>query len=490
MVRQAHHEAVGISERWYQGVEMSEIAELTLNELSAGLAAKRFSSRQIVDAFLARIDKADGKLHSFVEVYRDEARALADAADKIRGTGLPVGALHGLPIGLKDLCDIAGRIGTGGSKAWEKRVATETSATAERLMAAGMIPLGKLHMVEWAYGGWGTNPLMGAPWNPWDLKTHRAPGGSSSGTGVAVAARLVPAGIGSDTGGSVRIPSAFNGLVGLKVTFGRISLHGTLLLSWTLDSIGPMARSVEDCALLLNALAGPDPRDPTTLDQPLEDFTAATRGGDVRGMRVISPEESQLPAATHADVKAAWRAVAKTFESLGARVETVRLPDWFFDVIGNTTAISASEAFALHGSYIDDMKLPIGPAVRARVQVGRSIAPGAYAAELRRMGERRRAFFAQYRYADALLLPSVPIPAAPLGELDEMAPIPPLYTRIGNYLGMCGLAMPAGLSGGLPISVQILGKPFDEATVLRLGKAFQDATGLHKAKPDLASLGL
>ena len=245
--------------------------EMTLTELGAGLAAKKFSSREIVDVLLARIEKADGKLHSFVEVYAKEAKDLADAADKARASGFPLPALHGLPVAYKDLCDIKGRVGTGGSKMWEKRIATETSATVERLTAAGMIPLGKLHMVEFAFGGWGTNPLMGAPWNPWDLKTHRTPGGSSSGTGVAVAARLTPAGIGSDTGGSVRIPCSFNGLVGLKVTFGRISLHGTMLLSWTLDSIGPMARSVEDCALMLNALAGPDPRDPTTLGQPLED---------------------------------------------------------------------------------------------------------------------------------------------------------------------------------------------------------------------------
>ena len=236
--------------------------DLTLTELSVELAAKRTSSREIVDALLGRIAKADSKLHAFTEVYAKEARALADAADTARGSGFPLGPLHGLPIAYKDLCDIAGRIGTGGSQMLAKRVATETSNTVERLTAAGMVPLGKLHMVEFAFGGWGTNPLMGAPWNPWDLKTHRVPGGSSSGTGVAVAARLAPAGIGSDTGGSVRIPSAFNGLVGLKVTFGRIGLSGTMLLSWTLDSIGPLARSVEDCALLLNALAAPDPRDP------------------------------------------------------------------------------------------------------------------------------------------------------------------------------------------------------------------------------------
>src|SRR5476651_932859 len=306
--------------------------DLTLTELAAELGAKRASSREIVDALLARIAKADGKLHAFTEVFSKEARALADAADTARGTGFPLGPLHGLPIAYKDLCDIAGRVGTGGSQMLAKRVATETSNTVDHLTAAGMVPLGKLHMVEFALGGWGTNPLMGAPWNPWDLEIQRVPGGSSSGTGVAVAARLAPAGIGSDTGGSVRIPSAFNGLVGLKVTFGRIGLSGTMLLSWTLDSIGPMARSVEDCALMLNALAAPDPRDPTTLDQPLEDFTLATRGGSIAGMRVAIPDQGQFPEFMHGDVIKAWQAAARTLESLGANVEAVRLPDWFFDL--------------------------------------------------------------------------------------------------------------------------------------------------------------
>jgi aspartyl-tRNA(Asn)/glutamyl-tRNA(Gln) amidotransferase subunit A len=188
--------------------------DLTLIELAAGLKARKFSSREIATALLARVDKADGKLHAFNEVYGKEAMSLADAADTARSSGFPLGPLHGLPMAYKDLCDIAGRIGTGGSKMFAARKGTETSNTVERLTAAGMIPLGKLHMVEFAFGGWGTNPLMGAPWNPWDLETHRVPGGSSSGTGVAIAARLTPAGIGSDTGGSVRIPAAFNGLVG------------------------------------------------------------------------------------------------------------------------------------------------------------------------------------------------------------------------------------------------------------------------------------
>ena len=469
---------------------MTQLHDLTLTELGAGLAAGRFSSREIVDALLGRIAKADGKLHAFTEVYAKEARALADAADMARGAGFPLGPLHGLPIAYKDLCDIAGRVGTGGSKMFEKRVASETSNTVERLTAAGMVPLGKLHMVEFAFGGWGTNPLMGAPWNPWDLGTQRVPGGSSSGTGVAVAARLAPAGIGSDTGGSVRIPSAFNGLVGLKVTFGRIGLSGTMLLSWSLDSIGPMARSVEDCALLLNALAAPDPRDSTTLGQPLEDFTLATRPGSIEGMRIALPDSGQMPDFLHADVAKAWQAAARTFESLGATVEAVRLPDWYFDLSQPAGTIIASEAYSLHRAYIEDMSKPIGPGVRKRAQAAKTLAAGAYPEEMRRLEQRRREFAGWFHAYDAILMPAVAVPAIPLSEVDEASPIPGYLTRPANYLGLCGLSMPSGHSGGLPVGIQIIGKPFAERDVLRLGKAFQDATDFHRRAPDLSTLGL
>ncbi|TAJ31705.1 MAG: amidase, partial [Reyranella sp.] len=459
-------------------------------ELSAGLAARKFSSREIVDALLARIAKADGKLHAFTEVYAKEARALADGADKARASGFPLPPLHGLPIAYKDLCDIAGRVGTGGSKMFEGRVASTTSNTVERLTAAGMVPLGKLHMVEFAFGGWGTNPLMGAPWNPWDLATHRVPGGSSSGTGVAVAARFTPAGIGSDTGGSVRIPSAFNGLVGLKVTFGRIGLSGTMLLSWSLDSIGPMARSVEDCALLLNALAAPDPRDPTTLGQPLEDFTEAVQPGSIEGMRIAIPDTKQLPNFMDDGVTKAWQAAARTFESLGAVVEAVRLPDWYFDLSRPAGTIIASEAYSLHRDYIEDMKKAIGPGVRMRAQQAKQLLPGAYAEEMRALAARRRAFDEWFAAHDAILLPTMAIPAIPVSEVDESSPIPGYLTRPANYLGHCSLAMPSGHPGGLPVGIQIVGKPFAERTVLRLGKAFQDATDFHRRAPDLSALGL
>ncbi|MCX7271777.1 MAG: amidase, partial [Burkholderiales bacterium] len=216
-----------------------ELAWMGLTGLKALMDAGQLSSLELTDALLARIAQADGSLHSMTEVMADDARAMARAADQARAARLPRSPLHGLPVVLKDLLDIDGRVCTLGSRRNLARVGSETAATVERLLAAGMVPLGKTHMTEFAFGGWGTNPLMGTPKNPWDQTTHRVPGGSSSGTGVAVAAGFAPIGIGSDTGGSVRIPSAFNGLTGLKVTFGRISLHGTGLLSWTLDSIGP-----------------------------------------------------------------------------------------------------------------------------------------------------------------------------------------------------------------------------------------------------------
>jgi aspartyl-tRNA(Asn)/glutamyl-tRNA(Gln) amidotransferase subunit A len=451
-----------------------DLTQLTLHEQAELLRRAQCSSRDIVDAHLARIAALDGKLHAFVEVYAAESRALADAADAARKARLPLGPLHGLPIGLKDLCDIAGRIGTVGSKMWAARVAESTSATVERLLAAGMIPLGKLHMVEFAFGAWGTNPLMGTPWNPWDLKRARVPGGSSSGTGVAVAAGLVPAGIGSDTGGSVRIPSAFNGLVGLKTTFGRISLHGTALLSWTLDTIGPLARSVDDCAALLRALA-----------DDAEDVPAELMAGCAHHWRIALPDRTQLPAFMHPAVLAAWTDAAQRLEKLGAQIVPVRLPEWYFDLGRQVGMIIASEAYELHRAHIEDRGQAINDAVRERILGAAKLAPGEYAGMLRTMAERRRAFGEWFRDFDALLLPTVALPAPALDEIEEQAPIPAYLTRAVNYLGLCSLAMPAGLHEGLPLSVQIIGSPYAERTILEIGKAYQEDTGHHRLRPAL-----
>ncbi|MBP6814475.1 MAG: amidase [Burkholderiaceae bacterium] len=465
-----------------------DLAWLGLTELKTMLDDGRLSSVELTDSLLARIAQAEPHLHACVEIYADAARALARAADQARSAGLPRSPLHGIPVLLKDLLDIEGRVCTLGSQRNLNRTATQTAATVERLLAAGMIPLGKTHMTEFAFGGWGTNQWMGTPHNPWDLATQRVPGGSSSGTGVAIAAGYAPVGIGSDTGGSVRIPSAFNGLTGLKVTFGRISLHGTGLLSWTLDSIGPMARNVADCALVLDALAGADHRDPGTLSQPLEQFHRDPRA--VRGLRLALPEASQLPAFMDPGVIAAWQAAAKVFESLGVQVVSTRLPEWYFDLSVPAGRIIASEAFALHGAYVHDPAVPLGDAVRKRILAAEAFGPGDYAQELRTMAERRRLMADWFEGCDAVLLPTVAIPAMPVAQVEEASPIPGYLTRPANYLGLCALAQPGGLVHGLPASIQIVGKPYAERTVLSLGQAFEAATGFARQRPALDGLGL
>src|SRR5690348_10335313 len=243
----------------------TDLAQLPVHALAAKLKARSISPVGIVDTCLERIERLDRKLHAFVDVFATEARVAAEAADKAIRSGHPVGPLHGIPVALKDLIELEGRVTTGGSAVWRERRSSHTATLAKKLIAAGMIVIGKTHTVEFAFGGWGTNQHMGTPWNPWDANTQRTPGGSSSGSGVAVAARMVPCAIGTDTGGSVRVPAAWCGITGLKTTIGRISTWGVLPLTPTLDTPGPMTRSVEDAALLLKLLQGADVRDARTL---------------------------------------------------------------------------------------------------------------------------------------------------------------------------------------------------------------------------------
>jgi len=244
---------------------MTSAAFLPVHTLAAEVAARRLSPVDLADECLARIERLEPRLRAFVSVNATNARLAAEAADKAIRAGHPVGPLHGIPIAIKDLVEIEGEVAMGGSAAWRNRRAPHTATLVHRLMAAGMINLGKTHTVEFAYGGWGTNQHLGTPWNPWDATTHRTPGGSSSGSGVAVAARMAPCAIGTDTGGSVRIPAAWNGITGLKTSIGRISTFGVLPLSPTLDTPGPITRDIEDAALLLAVLQGEDRRDWHTL---------------------------------------------------------------------------------------------------------------------------------------------------------------------------------------------------------------------------------
>src|SRR5690349_35156 len=272
---------------WTHALNDIDIAFQSLAELSRLLITRAVSSRDIVDAYLKRIAAFDGRLHAYVDVYDDEARALAKAADLEREAGAVRSPLHGVPIALKDLLHFAPHQTTAGSKSWIDRRSDVTATVVERLLAAGMIPLGKTHMVEFAFGGWGRNQPMGAPWNPWDLAVHRVAGGSSSGSAVAVAAGLAPAAIGSDTGGSIRIPAALCGITGLKPTYGLVSLHGAVPLSTLLDTIGPLAHTVEDCALLTAAMAEDG--------RGADIVRAASQRAEVAGMRIAVLAADRFP---------------------------------------------------------------------------------------------------------------------------------------------------------------------------------------------------
>ena len=265
---------------------------LTATAAADALAAGELTSEQLVEALLARIERLEPRLGAFVEVYGDESRAAARAADLARRAGNAASRFHGVPVALKDIIDIEGRVTTGGSKVWESRVSPVTATLARRLTDAGLIVIGKTRTVEFAMGSWGTNTHMGTPWNPWDLAVHRAPGGSSSGSGVSVAARLVPWAIGTDTGGSVRLPAAWNGLTGLKVTLGRVSCHGVLPLAHTLDTPGPMCRSVEDAVELYRLVQGHDPNDTLTWHVPERDPRPDLHRG-VAGMRLARMPEHE-----------------------------------------------------------------------------------------------------------------------------------------------------------------------------------------------------
>ena len=435
--------------------------------------------------YLRRIERANPKLHAYVAVYAESARAAADGADRQRAAGLPRGPLHGLPIAIKDLCDIDGKVGTVGSKAWAARRGTTTAAVVERLLSAGMIILGKLHMVEFAFGGWGTNPLCGTPWNPWDLNLHRVPGGSSSGSGVAVAAGLAPAAIGSDTGGSVRIPAAFNGIVGLKTTFGLISLYGSFPLSTTLDTIGPLTRTVADAGLLTAALAGADPRDPGTQHAP--GFEYSTRA-NARGARVALLPEHQFPGPVDAAVLMGYREAAAVLRRLGAHVEERDFPFDLEALTQRNGQLIAAEAYSIHRTYIEDSQVAIGQYVRARIMAGKTVSAADYIAARQHQRESQQRFLAWMEGSDALLMPGVPMAAIPMSEVDEQK-TPATFTRTGNYLGGCALGLPAGhSSAGLPVGVQLLAKPFAETTILAIGAAFEAETGYARKSPDLRSL--
>lgn len=472
----------------------TETAFMSMTQIAAGLASADFSSVELAQMYLDRIKRGNQKLHAYVSVDEDMTLAMAKAADGRRASGISLGPLDGVPFAAKDLCELEGHVTTAGSQAWIERRSQINCTALMKCLQAGMVMLGKTHMVEFAFGGWGTNPVMGTPWNPWDLQTHRAPGGSSSGSGVAVAAGLAPAAIGSDTGGSVRIPSGLTGLTGLKTTRGLISLHGAFPLSSTLDTIGPMGRTAEDAALWTAIMAGPDPLDPSSLHRPGFVWNAQeTLSGSkpLTGIKLAVLPPEQYPLEVNAEEAAALERMCSVLRDLGAVIQTMALPFDFHDLMVRNGQIIAAEAYATHQAYIEDQSLPLGQFVRERIIGGKSITAAQYIDSLKHQQACGRRYIDLMQGITALVTPTFPFPAVPLDKVQESQTPMAAFCRAGNYLATCALAMPAGLSrDGLPLSVQFMGKPFGEADVLRLGAAVQAVTDWHEARPDLSSIGL
>jgi aspartyl-tRNA(Asn)/glutamyl-tRNA(Gln) amidotransferase subunit A len=346
-----------------------------------------------------------------------------------------------------------------------------------------MIVLGKTHSVEFAMGSFGTNTHMGTPWNPWDMKELRGPGGSSSGTGVAVAAGLAPWGIGTDTGGSVRIPASWCGLAGLKTTIGRISVHGVLPLAHTLDTPGPMCRSVEDAALLYNLLQGPDPLDPLTLRHAPDDPMPLLKRG-VAGLvlaRLPAGDRSQV----EGEVLAAYDASLRVLENLGARLVDVQLPRSFAELGAMAGRIIGCEGYSYVGELVDDAAQLVDPHVRPRIALGKGVSARDYLRLLRDREQLKRDWSKALAGCDALLAPTTLTAAPRVADIDQSGTAA-VITRAINLVDGCALAVRNGFTrGGMPTSLQIACRGYDEATALRIGWAYEQATNFKDVLPPL-----
>jgi aspartyl-tRNA(Asn)/glutamyl-tRNA(Gln) amidotransferase subunit A len=462
-----------------------------MTELARMIAGKKISPVEVVQAHLDRIAALDGKVKSYITVMGECALAAARTAEVAVQSGAPLGPLHGVPMALKDLYCTKGVKTTGGSKLLGEWVPGEDATVTARLAAAGAICLGKLNMHEFAYGPEGLNPHYGTPWNPWDVATHRICGGSSSGSGAAVAAGLCPGALGSDTGGSIRIPSSLCGLSGIKPTYGRVSRAGVLPLAWSMDHVGPMCRSVADCALMLAPMAGYDPRDPTTSVLPVPDYGAALTG-QIKGLRIGLLRSFFLESADAAH-RAAVEAAARLLEGQGATVEPVDLKK--VDLAPAVShAVLAPEAYAYHEEWLKARAAEYGPDVRERLRLGAFVTGAEYL-----KGQRLRALLRDevdqaFAKLDVLLAPTTPMAATAVGQHEVrigggtflVRPSLIRYTRPFNLTGHPAASVPCGFTAeSLPMGLQIVGRPFDEATVLRVADAYQRLTDWHTRRAPL-----
>jgi len=463
---------------------VSEPHWLTASEASRAFAARQLSPVELLTALLGRIDALDPKLHAFIHLDADAAMEAARTATKEIAAGRIRGPLHGVPVGVKDIIDVAGLPTTGHSKILLGNIAKADAVVIQKLRQAGAIILGKLATHEFAIGG----PSFDLPFpparNPWNPDHH--PGGSSSGSGAGVCAGLFPVALGTDTGGSVRNPASVCGIVGLKPTYGLVSRRGVFPLSYTLDHVGPLTRTVADTALMLDAIAGYDPDDPGSAPTQSRHFGRLLDRG-VRDLRigfVRHFHETDTPA--HPEVTAALEDVARVLQAEGAEVRSVTLPA-LTEFAGINRVILCSEAWSIHAPWLRERPGDYGQLARRRLLPGAFMTAGDYVGAQRRRLQLIAAVEDVLRDVDVLLCASSMDPASRLDDPAETSRTYPRQARTPfNVTGHPALAMMAGLaSNGLPVSVQFAGRYFDDATVLRVAAAYERATPWHKKRPPI-----
>ena len=468
----------------------TEPALMSLVSVAKAIATKQVSSREVTQSCLHRIAEWQPRLNAFMAIESEAALKAADEADAALAKGNNRGVLHGVPLAHKDMYYDAGKVVTCGSLIRRDFVATTTSTALQRLKDAGTLRLGSLQMVEFAYGPTGHNVHYGAVHNPWNV--DHITGGSSSGSGSAVAARLTFAALGSDTGGSIRMPAHSCGVTGLKTTVGRISRAGAMPLSQSLDTVGPLAQTAEDCALLLGLMAGVDPEDPTTSTLPVPDYMAATKGS-IKGLRIGVPTAFYVDD-LDSEVARILEETIATLQKEGAEIVKVELPDQR-QLTAACQLVLATEAAAFHKRWMIERPQDYGAQVLMRLQNGLAIPAVSYLEAMRWRGPALSAYLAAVTGTDAVLAPVAPVPAPTIAESDvgnspgAEAVIQQLtkFTRPVNYLGLPSLAIPSGFTRSrLPVAMQLIGRSFDEAMLLRIGAAFQRATDYHAQVPKLA----
>lgn len=468
-----------------------EIHEKTCARLADDLRADKLTSVAITEHFLARIKRLDPSLNAFRLVCEERALAQAKAADDLLGAGIDLGPLHGIPYAAKDLYDAAGLPTTAGSSLLEDNVAARDCAVIASLNRAGMVLLGKTNTVQFAYGGVGINHHHGTPHNPWHSLPH-VPGGSSSGSGVAVAAGMTPMALGSDTGGSVRIPAAICGITGLKTTLGRVSRAGVQPLSRSLDTVGPLVRQVMDAALVLDAIQGPDADDPSTLGHT---FRSVSSGIDRKATDlVLGVPRRVFFDDCDLEVERCVRKAIAEFESCGARVVDIDFDEAAEAMDLNPRGlIIAAEAYSVYADLLESKTAEIDPVVAGRIEKGRDIPAHEYIKTVQSWEALRRRAVDTLTDIDALLCPTVMIPPPSVEEamssLDHYTKCNLQMLRnttIGNILDLCGLSVPCGRTEkGFPVGLMIYGRPFDEAGILRIGRIFERMTRWHERRPAL-----